>query len=311
MARVNDRIAWEAVEQRTHGGEQCVPVPAGEVDAADRPREEQVAGKEMPVGVERNVAGAVAWDVDDVEGDPGDDDLVAAADDVLRIVRENAHPAARLTVPQGVDFTTRRPDADTGAFGKSRDAADVIDIGVRDEDRGRPRTHACELEPQRRRIVARVDDRRVRCAPLGADDVAVRLERSHHEAVDDQRHEERLSVGVYASAVQRWDLHSPNAPNGTRDPIVLHSDDGARAVLIVLRPGQELGEHQVKENAWLTVIEGEVEVACGGHTAGGGPGTFMRFDPGERHTVRSEKGARVLLLLAPWPAAGHYSPDEG
>jgi hypothetical protein len=35
----------------------------------------------------------------------------------------------------------------------------------------------------------------------------------------------------------------------------------------------------------------------------------MRFDPGERHTVRSETGARVLLLLAPWPAAGHYSSD--
>jgi hypothetical protein len=37
----------------------------------------------------------------------------------------------------------------------------------------------------------------------------------------------------------------------------------------------------------------------------------MRFEPGERHTVRSENGARVLLLLAPWPAAGHYSSDEG
>jgi quercetin dioxygenase-like cupin family protein len=110
--------------------------------------------------------------------------------------------------------------------------------------------------------------------------------------------------------VQRWDLHSPAAPNGTRDPIVLHSDDGARAVLIVLQPGQELGEHQVKENAWLTVIDGEVDVECGGDHASGGAGTFMRFDPGERHTVRSETGARVLLLLAPWPAAGHYSGDE-
>lgn len=311
MARMHDRVAGEAVEECAHRREQCVPVPAGKVDAADRPREEQVAGEEMPVGVERDVAGAMAGYVDDVEGDSGDEDLVAAADDVLRVVRENAHPAAGLTVPQGVDFTTRRPDVDAGAFGKSRDAADVIDIGVRDEDRSRPRAHACELEPQRRRIVARVDHRRLRCAPLGADDVAVRLERSHHEAVDDQRHEERLSVGVYASAVQRWDLHSPTAPNGTRDPIVLHSDDGARAVLIVLQPGQELGEHQVKENAWLTVIEGEVEFAGSGDTAAGGPGTLMRFDPGERHTVRSEKGARVLLLLAPWPAEGHYSPGEG
>jgi quercetin dioxygenase-like cupin family protein len=109
--------------------------------------------------------------------------------------------------------------------------------------------------------------------------------------------------------VQRWDLLAPAAPNGTRDPIVLHSDDAARAVLIVLQPGQELGEHQVKENAWVTVVEGEVDVACADGVVTGGPGTFMRFDPGERHTLRSEKGARVLLLLAPWPGAGHYRGD--
>jgi quercetin dioxygenase-like cupin family protein len=110
--------------------------------------------------------------------------------------------------------------------------------------------------------------------------------------------------------VQRWDLLAPAAPNGTRDPIVLHSDDGARAVLIVLQPGQELGEHQVKENAWVTVVEGQIDVACGGDTTSAGPGMFLRFDPGERHTLRSEAGARVLLLLAPWPAAGHYANDE-
>jgi quercetin dioxygenase-like cupin family protein len=109
--------------------------------------------------------------------------------------------------------------------------------------------------------------------------------------------------------VQRWDLHAAAAPNGTRDPIVLHSDDAARAVLIVLQPGQELGEHQVKENAWVTVIEGEVDVECGGGMVSGGAGTFMRFDAGERHTLRSEKGARLLLLLSPWPGAGHYSRD--
>ena len=72
----------------------------------------------------------------------------------------------------------------------------------------------------------------------------------------------------------------------------------------------KVGEHQVKENAWVTVIEGEVDVACDGVTVSGGAGTFMRFDPGERHTVRSETGARVLMLLAPWPGAGHYSSGE-
>jgi quercetin dioxygenase-like cupin family protein len=106
--------------------------------------------------------------------------------------------------------------------------------------------------------------------------------------------------------MQTWDLLSVHAPDGTRDPLVLHSDDGARAVLIVLTPGQSLGEHQVKENAWLTVLDGSVELTAGGQTITAGPGLTARFEPDERHAIRSDDGARVLLLLAPWPGVGHY-----
>jgi quercetin dioxygenase-like cupin family protein len=106
--------------------------------------------------------------------------------------------------------------------------------------------------------------------------------------------------------VQRWDLLSIHAPDGTRDPVVLHSDDEARAVLIVLQPGQSLGEHQVKENAWLTVIDGSVVVSAGGDSETCGRGAMVRFRPDERHSVTSAEGARVLLLLAPWPGDGHY-----
>jgi uncharacterized cupin superfamily protein len=77
----------------------------------------------------------------------------------------------------------------------------------------------------------------------------------------------------------------------------------------VLQPGQKLGEHQVKENSWVTVIDGEVDVECGGGTVRAGPGTLMRFDAGERHTLRTANGARVLMLLSPWPGERHYSSD--
>jgi quercetin dioxygenase-like cupin family protein len=106
--------------------------------------------------------------------------------------------------------------------------------------------------------------------------------------------------------VQHWNLMELNAPDGTRDPIVLHSDDGARAVLIVLQAGQRLGEHQVKENAWITVLEGEVVVTVGGESTTCAAGTMVRFDPDERHALASEDGARVLIVLAPWPGDGHY-----
>ena len=106
--------------------------------------------------------------------------------------------------------------------------------------------------------------------------------------------------------MQHWNLMELSAPDGTRDPIVLHSDDGARAVLIVMQPGQRLGEHQVKENAWVTVLEGQVEVTAGGESTTCGQGVMVRFDPDERHALASENGARVLIVLAPWPGDGHY-----
>jgi quercetin dioxygenase-like cupin family protein len=106
--------------------------------------------------------------------------------------------------------------------------------------------------------------------------------------------------------MQRWNLLELDAPDGTRDPLVLHSDAGARAVLIVLQPGQSLGDHQVKENAWVTVLDGDVEISAGAETVTGSRGTMVRFEPDERHALRSPHGARVLLLLAPWPGEGHY-----
>lgn len=106
--------------------------------------------------------------------------------------------------------------------------------------------------------------------------------------------------------MQTWNLLELEAPGGTRDPAVLHSDNGARAVLIVLRPGQALGDHQVKENAWVTVVDGAVRISAGGEELDAGPGMLFRFEPNERHSVQSEGGARILLLLAPWPGEGHY-----
>jgi len=97
--------------------------------------------------------------------------------------------------------------------------------------------------------------------------------------------------------------------DGKRDPVVLHSDHEARAVLIELKPGESLGEHQVKEHAWLCVVDGSVRVSAGGDSLDAQAGTLCRFLPDERHSVASDDGARLLLLLAPWPGPGHYRGD--
>ena len=110
--------------------------------------------------------------------------------------------------------------------------------------------------------------------------------------------------------MQSWNLHEIEAPDGTRDPVVLYSNDEGRAVMIRLAPNQELGEHQVKERAWILVIDGSVRIAAGGESVEAGAGTLMTFDPDERHAVRSADGARILLLLSPWPGAGHYRGEK-
>jgi quercetin dioxygenase-like cupin family protein len=107
-----------------------------------------------------------------------------------------------------------------------------------------------------------------------------------------------------------WDLSAVEAPGGALSPVVLASEDGARVIAIVLQPGQELGEHRVRERAWLIVADGEVEIDGKGSTTYVTPGTLVTFDPGELHSLRSRAGARLLLLLAPWPAPGHYRLDE-
>lgn len=109
--------------------------------------------------------------------------------------------------------------------------------------------------------------------------------------------------------MERWDLLTIAAPQGTRDPVVLHQDDGARAVLIVLQPGQELGDHQVKESAFVIVVDGEARIESGAEAVDAKPGTLVAFDPHERHSVASAAGARLLLILAPWPAPDHYEGE--
>jgi quercetin dioxygenase-like cupin family protein len=107
--------------------------------------------------------------------------------------------------------------------------------------------------------------------------------------------------------MRSWNLRELETPGGSRSPVVLDSEEtAARAVLIGLEPGQELGEHEVKERAFVLVVDGSVEVSAGGEMAEGEAGTLFLFAPEERHTVSSAGGARLLLLLAPWPGPGHY-----
>ena len=104
--------------------------------------------------------------------------------------------------------------------------------------------------------------------------------------------------------MRSWDLSAiglrPHAPE------ILSSTDEARAVALEIPAGESLQDHQVHERAWISVIDGEVEITTtGGETVAGGSGLVAEFAPGERHAVRAVKTTRLLLLLTPWPGDGH------
>jgi quercetin dioxygenase-like cupin family protein len=90
-------------------------------------------------------------------------------------------------------------------------------------------------------------------------------------------------------------------------PQVLSSDEETRAIAILLPAGEQLQEHQVHERAYVVVLDGEVEIDQGAETVTGGCGLLAHFEPGERRTIRALSDARIVLVLAPWPGAGHPS----
>lgn len=104
-----------------------------------------------------------------------------------------------------------------------------------------------------------------------------------------------------------WDITTLGVQ--PRQPVVLHSDEGAaRVVAIALPAGEELQEHEVHEHAWLHVHHGAVEVEdADGGSRHAGAGALIHWRPGERHAVRSVEDALLVLLLAPWPGPGHPS----
>ena len=93
-------------------------------------------------------------------------------------------------------------------------------------------------------------------------------------------------------------------------PRVLFSSPECRLVVLDLARGEDMSDHQVRERAVLEVISGRVSVTTDGETVECDAGTLVTFDPGERHSLRGLEDARLLLVLAPWPAPGHNDSAE-
>jgi quercetin dioxygenase-like cupin family protein len=104
---------------------------------------------------------------------------------------------------------------------------------------------------------------------------------------------------------------APRVPSpGAQKPRVLFSSPECRLIALDLGTGEELAEHHVRERAVVQVISGRVTIDASGETAECETGTLVTFDPGERHALHGFDDARLLLTLAPWPAAGQKVATE-
>ena len=110
--------------------------------------------------------------------------------------------------------------------------------------------------------------------------------------------------------MESWDLTTLDVE--VHKPAVLKSEKGvARAIAINLPAGDQLQDHEVHEHAYVIVASGRLEVECGSETVEAGPGFVAHFEPQERHEVRAKSDSRFLLVLAPWPGAGHPNETAG
>ncbi len=105
--------------------------------------------------------------------------------------------------------------------------------------------------------------------------------------------------------METWNIRSLDvAPHR---PQVLSSDDETRLIAIQLPGGESMQEHQTHERSLLVVIEGEVDVSQGDERISGEAGFVAEWPPNERREVHARTDSRLLLILAPWPGAGHPS----
>jgi quercetin dioxygenase-like cupin family protein len=104
--------------------------------------------------------------------------------------------------------------------------------------------------------------------------------------------------------MELWDLKSRDW-NPHRPEILSTAQEG-RAITLDLPAGEMLQDHQVHEGAWITIICGDVTVTSEtGQTVEAEAGILLHLPPQERHEVKARTDARLLLILTPWPGAGH------
>jgi quercetin dioxygenase-like cupin family protein len=74
-----------------------------------------------------------------------------------------------------------------------------------------------------------------------------------------------------------------------------------RLVLVAIKSGGRMNEHETQETALLHTLSGDVRVDLPDRSLDLGPGQIVAIERGVRHTVEARRDSAFLLTLG-WPA---------
>ena len=169
------------------------------------PCEQHVAREQASLRVEREMSGRVARHREDVERDAGHLDRLATFEQDVRRVRTHGYRRGReaVRILEQRSLPVRHEHLRSGSIGELCDAHEMVPVAVRHEDCRARRPEPRQLEPQLGGISARIDHHGLLGGCLGANDVAVRSDRSERKLFDPQSQGElssrRLRAGLPAS----------------------------------------------------------------------------------------------------------------
>ncbi len=188
VARVHDRLRRIPLGEQADRVEQRVPVPAGEVDAADAAGEQDVAREEAPVRVIGKVSGRVAGHVEDVEPDARELEGVSTRHVTCSLEAAHLEPGRRERALEPTGRIRRDVDGRAGRVREVGDTAEMVEVRVGEDDRRARAPGGRELGDEPLCVPARIDDDGFPRSLVGPDDVAIRADRAELVRVDCERH---------------------------------------------------------------------------------------------------------------------------
>jgi quercetin dioxygenase-like cupin family protein len=119
---------------------------------------------------------------------------------------------------------------------------------------------------------------------------------------------ERTTLGHFDLTAEIERFPPGDEPSGRRAETLV-KDDQLRVVLVTMRAGAELREHEAPGPITIHALRGRFAVAVGGEERELAAGSVVALAASARHAVRALDDGAFLLTIA-WPAGGRAGVER-